>query len=241
MSGMRMATCTGGKGEEKKNKRRQDNRKYSKKVLCRDFEPSTSLKLGPNGEVNYYKSFFPDLKAATIFQSCLVLGSTVERPSFVCNNRLVKQPRKSIWFGPVEYRYSKYVLQNLDFGSCGWLDILKRDISYIFDYNFNSCLINIYENNVDKVEWHADDESIFGVDPFIVSLSFGAIRNFEMCKRPSPGISFRDLDAQYIFSLEHGSVLSMKGDIQRCYLHRVPSEHNLCGTRVNLTFRNVVS
>ena len=45
---------------------------------------------------------------------------------------------------------------------------------------FASCLANLYRDGSDKVGWHADDEPLFGEDPMIASLSFGASRTFKV-------------------------------------------------------------
>lgn len=45
---------------------------------------------------------------------------------------------------------------------------------------------------------------------------------------------------QYSFNLKHGSLLLMRGNTQRDWLHSVPKRLKAGSTRVNLTFRRVV-
>ena len=49
----------------------------------------------------------------------------------------------------------------------------------------NSCNVNLYENGGSGVEWHSDNEPLFGnfdEENLIVSLSLGASRRFEVRK-----------------------------------------------------------
>ena len=54
---------------------------------------------------------------------------------------------------------------------------------------FNSVLCNLYRDCKDSVDWHADDEPVFGENPTIASISLGCTRNFDLKKR-APSVSF---------------------------------------------------
>ncbi len=79
-----------------------------------------------------------------------------------------------------------------------------------------------------SIGWHADNESSMGVHPAITSISFGAIRKFQI--KPIGG-KITD------FWLEHGSLLIMHPGCQSTHLHQVPKTKKLVGCRINLTFR----
>jgi hypothetical protein len=62
---------------------------------------------------------------------------------------------------------------------------LNDSFSYLYDQipsfrkiQFNSVLINKYRNGQDFIKQHKDDEKIFNDNPSIVSISFGASRDF---------------------------------------------------------------
>ena len=67
--------------------------------------------------------------------------------------------------------------------------------------------------------------------PLIASVSLGATRRFEL--RPLPKGDTRGL------ALEHGSLLVMSGETQRCWKHQVPKETTVRAPRVNVTFRAI--
>lgn len=119
--------------------------------------------------------------------------------------------------------------------------------------HFNSLLLNRYNSGNDYVGWHADDEKLYGDNPEIASISFGCERDFLLKKRsykksqgevegepPSKRLKKNNGVEQYSFNLKHGSLLLMRGNTQRDWLHSVPKRLKAGSTRVNLTFRRVV-
>lgn len=225
------------KGQRQRNQRR--NRMWEKRVeemekngLC----ASLSVNLSDTGCIEYYSNFFNDSIADNILKS--LLNVDYDRPKYFDfrGNKYIYQPRESMWFGPCKYNYSKYILDNYSFTDSRWgfLENIRRDMCRVFKYNLNSCLINVYRDGQDSVGWHADDEPIFGTDPNIVSLSFGQTRKFKICRKS-------DRRGIRSFPLDHGSVIVMKGDMQRNWLHCVPKVlDSKCDVRINLTFRTVI-
>ena len=63
------------------------------------------------------------------------------------------------------------------------LNEIRKNVERVTKSVFNSCLVNLYENERDYVAFHADDEEIFGDSPTIASLSFGATRRFLMKRK----------------------------------------------------------
>ena len=117
----------------------------------------------------------------------------------------------------------------------------------------NSVNLNLYENDAQGVEWHADDEPLFQAlnrDAAIISVSLGTTREFSFGLRP-PG----NLRASYPIKgtvssilLHHGDLCLMEGKFQKYYLHRVPTlrlplgdDYYITeGPRINATFRWIV-
>jgi len=111
---------------------------------------------------------------------------------------------------------------------------VKKRVSELADTEFNSVLANLYRDGNDKVDWHADDEEVLGVNPVIASVSLGAARKFRIRRK--------DRSSQPIdISLKSGDVLIMSGSTQRYWEHQVPRTKKVTEPRVNLTFRKVTS
>jgi len=100
----------------------------------------------------------------------------------------------------------------------------------------NSCNANFYENGMQSVGWHSDDEPLFDAlnqDVLIVSLSLGATRSFELRSKDNPTATTK-------LELENGDLCTMEGLCQKHYRHRVPREKNVDAPRINLTWRWVL-
>jgi alkylated DNA repair dioxygenase AlkB len=128
------------------------------------------------------------------------------------------------------YRYSKHVREALIFNEL--LLEIKSEVEQKLQTNFNSCLLNLYHNGSEGMSWHSDDEVEMKPDGVIASLSLGAERYFDF--------KHKHEDLKHRISLPNGSLLVMRGQTQRHWLHRVPVQKRITGTRINLTFRQMV-
>ncbi|MBB3943476.1 alkylated DNA repair dioxygenase AlkB [Sphingorhabdus rigui] len=144
------------------------------------------------------------------------------------------QPRLTAWYGDPgrSYTYSNTVMYPLP-----WTNLLlslRRELENLLEINFNSVLLNLYRNQDDRMGFHSDNEPSLGPEPAIASLSYGATRTllFKHKRR-------RDLPTKHV-KLTSGSLLLMKGDTQRNWNHGINKETQICGPRLNLTFRNIV-
>jgi len=111
--------------------------------------------------------------------------------------------------------------------------------------SFDGILMNYYRNGADTIGWHSDRE--IEPDTTIATVSLGVERKF-LVKH------MKNQKSQQIeLSLKHGSLLLMKGTMQKFYLHTVPKDQNLCvihrsnsyhscdcfeTKRISLTFRH---
>lgn len=140
------------------------------------------------------------------------------------------QPRLTGWYGDVGYTYSGLRLEPRPMP-----DLLRgvmAAISEIAGEAFNSVLCNLYRNGQDRIGWHSDDETPFGPDPVIASVSFGAARRFQLRKK-STGET-REV------RLGEGDYLIMGRGCQRLYQHGIPRELKVKEPRISLTFRRVI-
>ena len=204
--------------------------------------PRIQVNLTSTGKLEFYRFFFTAEYSTDLYVLCSNLP--MPRPYYTDRrNKRHYQQRASLWVGPTDYNYGRYVLPAISFRDpClmvdgrYWLDDLRVKLEKFFGRRFNSCLFNYYESREDTVPWHADDESIFGESPFIVSVSFGGVRTFEVAEY----VIGREIETQFSFNLNHGSVIVMSGDMQSFYKHRVPATVESVEPRFNLTFRYVV-
>ncbi|XP_074272353.1 DNA oxidative demethylase ALKBH2 [Silene latifolia] len=136
------------------------------------------------------------------------------------------------------------------------LDLLHIVQKALPGSHFNSLLLNRYKGGDDYVGWHSDDESLYGPTPEIASLSFGCDREFFLKQKTpklSPGLKKTSEEEpakkrsknsnkceQHSFILKHGSMLVMRGNTQRDWIHSVPKRAKVDAVRINLTFRLVL-
>lgn len=147
-------------------------------------------------------------------------------------NKSIPLPRLTAWYGDpgAAYTYSGIKSEPNPWNE-GLLHI-KRRIEEATGGNFNSVLLNWYRDGQDRLSWHADDEKELGVDPVIASANFGASRDFQLRRndKSTPTITI---------PLKHGTLLVMRGALQRHWKHAVPKREKVETSRFNLTFRTI--
>ena len=145
----------------------------------------------------------------------------------------VVTPRLTAWYGD---REKSYRFSGTRFDPLPWtkeLYALKESIQTFTGLSFNSVLLNFYRDGNDSVAWHSDNEKELGMNPHIASLSIGQVRKFEFRHKNEHG-------RKYALSLENGSLLIMKGDLQHQWEHRIPKSKIQNSERINLTFRSIL-
>jgi len=154
-------------------------------------------------------------------------------------NHKTQSWRKSYWFGDypqavqecgkklptdfvTNYKFHPEILK------------LKERLEKDFNVRFNSCLVGRFETPHDKIGFHSDNSTNMGADPYIASVSFGRPRLFKIKKQKKYG------DERINITLKHGTVLIMRKNSNKKYLHSVPKDKgcNEENPRINLTFRN---
>lgn len=149
--------------------------------------------------------------------------------------RKVFQPRLVAYYatGPeLHYTYSGLTLEPTAFS--GALADLKHKVEEYTGHAFNSCLLNYYRNGDDYMSWHSDNETLYGPNPVIASLSLGHARDFVLKSVHSP-------TQKHVYSLGCGDLLVMKGETQTHWLHSIPKRKRVVAGRINLTFRTIVN
>jgi alkylated DNA repair dioxygenase AlkB len=142
-------------------------------------------------------------------------------------------PRLQAFYSDLGITYS---YSNIKLAGLAWNDTLleiKNEIEKISLLKFNCVLCNLYRNGRDYAAWHSDDEKELGSDPQIASVSLGAQRIFQA--RHKKLKQFPPLK----LALEHGSLLLMRGQMQRYWSHQLAKTARPVGERINLTFRYI--
>ena len=184
-----------------------------------------------DGELAYLADFLTQPKA----QDCFVRLQTEldwQQEVVTIVGRRVPVPRLVCWHGDdgAIYRYS-----GLTHYPQAWTETLrelKQAIETVSGHSFNSVLGNLYRNGQDSMGWHADQEKVLGINPFIASLSLGTERLFKI-RHNKTG---ETLDLK----LGNGSLLLMGGSLQHHWRHCIPKSRQDTAARINLTFRNIL-
>lgn len=109
-----------------------------------------------------------------------------------------------------------------------WIKSLVEELT---GYNYNYVLIQLYPDETSIIGEHSDDERDMVSGSCIASISFGATRKFVMINK---------LDRSEIeVDLYGGSLITMEGNCQKDWLHKVLKGEKGSGSRINMTFRLV--
>ncbi len=184
------------------------------------------------GDFDYIENAFSDPDA--IF-GALLDDTPWRQESIVLFGKKRPMPRLTCWMGDAVYTYS-----GLENTPVPWLPAvvdIKRTVEELSGAAFNGVLLNLYRDGADSMGWHADDEATLGSNPVIASVSLGASRRMRFKAKIGAAAHVSGFE----ITLAHGSVLVMRGDSQRDWLHAIPKSKRVTTPRINLTFRNIVA
>lgn len=146
-------------------------------------------------------------------------------------------PRRECFFSDFDksYTYGRGLGAKTYYPVEGWDELIaeiKEKAEAQFGVKFEACFCNGYNDEHDSLNWHADDSDVIDHDRPILVFSFGAER--EIWYKGHDGEVFKQ-------RLESGSLFVMPAGMQRTHVHRIPKHSAVCGPRVSLTFRGLVS
>ncbi len=173
--------------------------------------------LPKDGVVEYIYPFYSDEESQAVFNS-LIHTVDWQLEDMKMYERTVMLPRLTAGYDEDET----------------WLPVLlkmKKDVEAHSGLTFNRVLLNLYRDERDHVSWHADRERNPGENDFIASLSFGEVRKFQLKHKTDRTLPVISLD------LKPGSLVIMKGGMQKFWLHRIAQSRRPLGPRINLTYR----
>ena len=192
---------------------------------------STVNLLPYDGTVNYFGQIL-DSEAADHYFTALMREIDWRHDEAVMFGKRIVTRRKVAWYAgePFAYTYSRTTKIALPWTSA--LQEMKTLVETCSGEAFNACLLNLYHDGSEGMAWHSDDEKALKPGAAIGSLSLGAERKF----------AFKHKDTKETVSrvLENGSLLIMKNQTQRHWLHRLPPTKRISTPRINLTFRSMV-
>ena len=184
-----------------------------------------------DGEALYWKSVF----SSTLSNNCytnLMNKINWKHDELTMFGRHIVTKRMVAWYGDqaLAYKYSnKTKIAML------WtpgLKLIKEQIELISGHTYNSCLLNLYHNGEEGMGWHSDNEKQLKENGAIASVSFGAPRKFTMKHKAT--------NEKISLELDSGSLLLMRGSIQKHWLHSLPLSKKIKEARINLTFRTII-
>ena len=193
--------------------------------LFDDFEQL----LLPEDLVEYIPAFLSTQQADDLLQSLLKIVPW-EQHKQVLYDKAVITPRLSAWYGD---RREKDSISRSPIPWLPGLLMLRNKLERNTGIAFNGVLLNYYRNENDSVAWHSDKDTIPGLKTEIASISLGQVRAFDFRNKTNHR-------QRYALRLEHGSLLLMKGDLQRFWEHRIAKSSIPMSGRINLTFRKVI-
>ena len=141
------------------------------------------------------------------------------------------QNRKAIYYGQFPYHYSGGKHDARSFPTSSYLENICSYMDVLFpNYEYNSVLVNFYENGQDYMPLHSDTEDCIEDESYIVTVSLGATRTL-MFNDMSTGQDVMSTD------LHHGDVSIMSRHSQDYYKHEILPDPSCSDSRISLTFR----
>ncbi|XP_055930936.1 DNA oxidative demethylase ALKBH2-like [Argiope bruennichi] len=143
-------------------------------------------------------------------------------------------PRKHVAFSDdgLSYEFSGNRIPSKPWQTSPIVFELKKCVESIVGHRYNFVLVNRYENGLDHIGEHRDDEKELDPAASIASLSFGAARDFVLKHAYGGG--------KKKIELRPGSLLLMEFPTNKFWYHSLPVRKKVSGKRINLTFRKMI-
>ncbi len=191
------------------------------------FPDEISLNL-PDSDISYFPNFLSE-EEATAYLKLLKEKVPWQQDNIKVFGKVHPQPRLTSLYASNSKSYSYSNITMVPNSFSDEILQLKERVEAFSKIEFTTCLLNLYRDGKDSNGWHADNEKELGVNPVIASISLGQERFFHL--------KHKSKDLKHKITLEHGSLLVMKGATQHHWLHQIPKTAKKIGARINLTFR----
>ncbi|HLR37668.1 MAG TPA: alpha-ketoglutarate-dependent dioxygenase AlkB [Chitinophagaceae bacterium] len=198
--------------------------------LFNSKDNKTINRLPKDGELYYYDSILSAEMATNYFRQLMQEIQWQQDEVYIFGKHIFTK-REVAWYGekPFTYTYSGITKKARPWTPT--LNQMKALVEQESGQTYNSCLLNLYHNGNEGMNWHSDDEKDLAPYAAIASVSLGAARPFAFKHKQSK--------EKVKLQLHHGSLLVMKGETQRHWLHSLPKSQKVIKPRINLTFRQI--
>ena len=151
------------------------------------------------------------------------------KPEIIVFGKVCNQNRNIAFYSndSIGYHYSNRLLRSKPLTVN--IQMLLNYINEKFNSDFNGILINQYMDGNDYISAHSDDETNLGTIG-VLSLSYGAIRNFRIRNKKDKKI-VANIDTK------DDELILMDGDFQKEFTHEIPIQKKIKGIRYSFTFR----
>ncbi|MFK7784570.1 MAG: alpha-ketoglutarate-dependent dioxygenase AlkB [Crocinitomicaceae bacterium] len=184
----------------------------------------------PTGRIELFSDFD---KSLTFEYDELLNRLELKQESIQLFGKTVLQPRLSRFYSDPGI---SYVYSNQEFSGKEWtneLSVLNRAIQERTSEGFNSALVNFYRDGTDSMGLHADNEQELGKNPTIASMNYGASRKMVFRRNGTK--------EKFEIILNHGDLLIMSGALQHNWKHELPKQRRVNASRLNITFRKILT
>jgi alkylated DNA repair dioxygenase AlkB len=195
------------------------------------FSSDTITNILPfDGTTNYHGIILDKRQCDFYYQQLLEKINWKNDEAIIFGKKIITK-RKVAWYGESEYSYTySKVTKTANLWIKELLE-LKEIIEKESKETYNSCLLNLYHSGDEGMAYHADGEKMMKKNGAIASLSLGAERKFSF--------KHKERKQRIDIFLERGSLLVMKDETQKNWLHRLPPTKKVNSPRINLTFRTI--
>jgi alkylated DNA repair dioxygenase AlkB len=187
--------------------------------------------INDNGEAIYFGKVFSEESIVSFFNELLNKIEWRNEEVIMFGKTIITKRKVAFYSNEgISYTYSNKTKTGVAWTPVLWE--LKAIVESHTHCKYNACLLNLYHNGDESMGWHSDDEKEIVPNSSIASISLGATRKF----------SFKNKVSKETLSvlLENGSLLEMKGALQKNWLHALPKASKINTPRINLTFRQMM-
>lgn len=182
----------------------------------------------PGADITFYEHFFSTAESNKLYES-LLNNINWQQDNMTIYGKQVDLPRLTAWYGDIDENASESTVNP-------WTEdllFIKERIEREIDVSFPRCLLNLYRDGKDSVDWHQDYDGETRRNTVIASVTFGETRPFQLKHVTKKELGRTDIP------LHHGSLLVMKGATQQNWKHKIPKTAKQIRPRINLTFRKI--
>lgn len=193
-------------------------------------ENETANLLPYDGEVIYHGILLEANESDHFFKALFEKIEWYNDKSLVYGKEIITK-RKVAWYASQEFPYTYSGVTRI---ATPWIDellALKQLVELYTDSMYNSCLLNLYHDGEEGMAWHSDGEKELVQNGSIACLSLGAQRRFDFKHKTTA--------EKKEFELQTGSLIEMKGETQKNWLHRIAPTKKVITPRISLTFRQM--